>query len=78
MEYIGSGVGWVLQQGVSGLAYLGGNFCRFMTTECEGTFLIFALIGSLIYIGGGEKVGMKMIRISLGTFLAMGFIGVIM
>ena len=70
------GIGWLVKETVDGLLYGLGNFCRFMSTECFETFIIFALVGGLIYIGGGEKVGMKMIRISLVTFIIMQVVGV--
>lgn len=70
------GIGWLVKETVDGLLYGVGNFCRFMTAECFETFIIFALVGGLVYIGGGEKVGMKMIRISLVTFIIMQVVGV--
>ena len=76
MGIIQKAVGWLLNTGVNGLLNMVGNLCRFMTTECFESFLIFALIGCLVYIGGGTKVGMKMIRVSLVVFLIMQIVGV--
>lgn len=78
MELISNGIGWLVGKGVAGIAYGAGTFCRFMSTECQGTFIIFALVGGLVYIGGGERLGMKMIRLSLGSYLVMSFVGVLM
>lgn len=75
LNWIGNGLSWLTQRGIDGLLYIGGHFCRFMVNECTGTFIVFALIGGIIYIGGGDKLGMKFIRISFVTYISMAFVG---
>lgn len=74
---LGEGAMWLGGKGLDGVFWSIGEGSRFMVEYCSGAFLVFALVGGLVYIGGGEKTGMKMIRISLVSYLAMGFIGVV-
>lgn len=80
LGWIGDGVVWVgseiLTRGLSGLVSIASNLCKFMVTECAGSFIVFAMIGGFIYICGGNKIGMKMIRISISTFIIMQVVGV--
>lgn len=74
---VGDGLGWLIGKGVGGVIWATGNLCKFLVTECRDTFIIFAMVGAIVYIAGGNKVGMKMIRVSVCAYLIMGIIGVI-
>ena len=77
-QKIGDGVTWMVGKSAGGVFYIIGSTCRFVTTECFETFLVFALIGGMVYICGCSKAGMKMIRLSIITFIIMGVLGVIL
>ena len=77
-QKIGDGVTWVVGKSAGGVFHIIGSTCRFVTTECLDTFLVFALIGGIVYICGCSKTGMKMIRLSIITFIIMGVMGVIL
>lgn len=80
LGWIGDGITWagseVLKYGLSGLFSIASNLCEFIVTECTGSFVVFAIAGGLVYICGGNKIGMKMIRISIATFVVMQVVGV--
>ena len=77
-QKIGDGVTWVVGKSAGGVFHIIGSTCRFVTTECFETFLVFALVGGMVYICGCSKAGMKMIRLSIITFIIMGVLGVIL
>lgn len=74
---VGDGLVWVGGKSLDGIIWTIGNLCKFLVTECGDTFIIFAMVGAIVYIAGGNKVGMKMIRVSVCAYLIMGIIGVI-
>lgn len=75
---IGEGFTWLINKGAEGILGMIGSACRFITNECFDTFLVFALIGAMVYICGCSKAGMKMIRLSIIVFIIMGVMGVIL
>ena len=75
IKWLAKGLKWLVNMGINGILGACGKFCRFMVTECGNTFILFALIGAILYSCGCSKLGMKFIRVSLLFYLIMGFVG---
>lgn len=75
-QQIIQGCQWLLEKGAIGILNLTGASSRFMTEQCPEAFLLFGIIGVFFVMASAKEKGMKMINLSVLSFIIMKVLGV--
>jgi len=70
------GCQWLLEKGAIGILGAVGGTSRFMTEECPEAFILFGIIGVFFIMASSKEKGMKMINLSVMSFIIMKVLGV--